>query len=445
MKFSKLLTTVMSEETKKMLWLVILYKCLLEYSFWKVLTIDYTYFVCDFNILKYLNGLFCCLIVFLLIDIGKRQASTFFLFLTFTLQIIPITVVYAMLPLTSPVYYNLLFLSFVLCELIVKHTKPISLFKQYHLLSSALIPIFSLLSLLTVLIIIVQKGLPSLDALNIYNVYILRRENPLELDHYLQVIVSNAVTVFLPVLLVKFMFVKKYFLAGIAALSIFILYLYSGHKTFLFSIILCLVGVFFANKANCFKCFFKTMLLFFSFLSGLTCLFPAYDQVIIFFYDLLLRRMLFVPAILKFYHFDYFNLHPFLVLYGAIPKAINPYLPKYYEDGVVYPFDIGKIYFNAPLMSADTGFFAEVFSRFGYFGFPVLLLLLAFMLIQINAFQNRSSYKVAIGFFIYPIYALIERPVIGSLFFGTWMFLFLLICFYNERDNSDDVQFTSNS
>lgn len=432
-KHIKEFTGISTEKIILLLLLVFIYKFLLEVSYWSVLAVENpVWYVFKFNTLKYLNGIFWCVVIFFLIDYTYKRASSFFLFLIYVMQIIPITVVYAVYPLSSPLYYNLLLISYVLCEILVRYIKPYNLFIQYDFISKLMIPFFVVASFVVIVVLIMKKGIPSLELLDIYKVYIYRRNNPLNLGLLLGQMYLCTVKVFLPVLFVKFAIEKQYLFSGVAALSILIIYLLTGHKTFLFSIPLCIIGIIFSSYPDCFTRFYSSMLSVFSFLCVSACIWPSFRfNILRHVYDLVIRRVLFTPAILKFCHYDYFCTHPLIGLYGVIPKYFNPYVPRYYAEVVDFPFDIARIYFNAPAMSSDTGFLVEGFSRFGYIGFVVTVIILSAVLFQIDAFQYRTSYKAAVAFFLYPIYSLTEVQIIGNLDLGIWMFLLIFIFYYS--------------
>ena len=159
---------------------------------------------------------------------------------------------------------------------------------------------------------------------------------------------------------------------------------------------------------------------------------PGKNNLFVLCYDLFVRRVLFVPAILKFYHYDYFLTHPYLGLYGAIPTAINLNIPEYHTL-VQYQHEIGKIYYDNVNNNANTGYFIEGFARFGYMGLTLSGALLALILKQIDGFQRRNGYSLTICFFLYPIYTLADGQIIGRLFFGVWFFLLLIINLYSGR------------
>lgn len=428
-----------TREKIKLIPLIILFKLMLELSFWKVLTLDSPVYVFSFDVLKYFNSIIGCTVCYYFLDVNKKKASSFFTLLIYITQIIPISAVYALTTITSPIYYNILVLSFLLCEILVGTVVTTRVFRPNKLLSRSMLPLFAVLSLGVVLILIAKNGAPSLQALDVYSVYDMRADNDLGIGKYLGHVLRTVTSVFLPILLVNSMLEKKYRWSFLWILLIFVIYLYSGNKITLLSIPLCIAGVVWAKKDDCLIRFFRTMLLAFSALCFLSIIWPKQNTLITrLFYSLFIRRLLLVPAILKFYHFDYFTTHPHLALYGAIPVAINPYIPEYHTV-VQYQLEIGELYLGSASNNAGTGFLVEGFARFGYVGMVLCSLLLAWILHQFDAFQSRTSYPLTISYFIFPVFALTDGSIIATLFFGVWFFVLLVLYHYSEQNRSNGI------
>ena len=411
-----------------------LYKLLLQLSFWKVLTVNFSFYTLDFNVVRYINGVLWCAILLFGIDYNDRKVSSFFLLLIYAMQVVPLTVVYAMTALGDPICYNAICFVLFFCVLAVGRTgRGLSVGRSKRF-SFLLIAVFAIVCICLMLEAVRRNGRPSFAALDVFSVYDFRRNNSFSVGKLFGFILSAVVTVFLPILAAYFALKKQYFPSAIALGCIFVIYLYTGHKTYLFSVLLVIAGVFFSCRKKPLYSFFVFLLGGFSALCLLACFSRSDTGVFFRLYSLFVRRTLFVPAEVKFYHFDYFSSHPKLLLYGVLPRIINPLFPSYYGSGLVYTYDIGRIYANAPNMSADTGFLIEGYDRFGYVGFVLTALILVLILKQLDAFQEKAGYSTAISFFLYPIYALSEQQVIGNLFFGPWLFLLLLILFYREPD-----------
>ncbi len=432
----------LSKKTGKILLLVIVYKTLLEVSCYKVLFLDYNYFTdVSFNVIKYFVGFAWCLLSFLLLDLENKRASSFFLFLIYVLQIIPISAIYCLKEPSSSVYYNFLLASFVLCELIVLSAQRRFSVRLGEETSGYLFPLFTIAAVIIMAVIVIQNGLPTLTAMDIYSVYDLRENNPFHTSKYVGYLLVCIGMVVLPVMTARLLLKKKYLLSLFPIAAMIMIYLYTGQKTYLFSIPLVMAVVFFLNRKNGEFKLYAWMLIAYSVICVLACILPGKNTPIIKLYSAVVRRVLFVPASLKFIHFDYFTNHPHLGLYGAIPKAINPFVPSYYnENGISPPFEIGRIYFDAPNMSADTGVLIEGYARFGLLGLVGSLVFLALIIIQMDFFQNKTSYRTTVCYFAFAFYSLAEQQIVGTLILGTWMFILLIIILYKEKKEDQPLR-----
>lgn len=421
-----------NKETGILILLVSIYKVILELGFYRILTIYTTFYQYEFDLRKYINGILWCLILLAFINYDEKKVSSFFVFFIYIFQIIPITIVYAMMKgCNSPIYYNCLCTGYLILELLVFYGKPKRLIQRNQYVSKLIVPLSIPLVMAVLFEVYRKNGVPTLIALNVYNVYTLRSSGLFQIGKYFGYLVRIVATAVIPILLSLSILERKWSRLLFCIGSQLLIYLYTGHKTYLFAIILTGVVSFWVKREKFFWEFSCAICLGFSLLTVVMLLKKTPQGLIWDFYSLFIRRTLIVPAGLKFIHYDYFLKHPFLGMYGALPRVLVLIKPQYYLD-LSYAHDIGALYFNDPNMSADTGVFAEGFSRFGYLGIFILFVLLAMIIRQIENLQNRTGYSVAIGFFIYPIYALSEQQLVGSFVAGTWMFLLAILWFYRE-------------
>lgn len=242
------------------------------------------------------------------------------------------------------------------------------------------------------------------------------------------------VKVIIPIFIVRFIISQKYWFSALFCCMQFVIYLYTGHKTWLFVIPLAVAVGFWTKRKHFYKEFLLCICFGVGILTILACIQPdnSFFQRM---FSFLGRRAIIDPAYNKFAYFDYFSNHPLVGLGGMIPRWLI-HIPNYYEN-ISYPMEIGKIYFNEPDMYCNTGFLAEGFMRFGYIGTILILVLFAIILLQIDAFQKRVGFRMAVGFFIYPIYSLVDAHLIDSFILGPWMALEIILLFYTQTDWKD--------
>jgi len=414
---------------------MLIYKFATDIAYWYVLTVvDAVTYTADFNLFKYIAGIIVCIILFFGIDFKGKKASTFLLYLVFLLQIIPITTIYSMAN-DSTAYYFATCTSFFACEILVAHTNAKKLLKRKLLVSQLMLFAFAFFTALLFVAVIKGNGLPGLTALNIYKVYEMRAAGTFQISKYMNYILTWATGAFLPIFLAKSILDKKYHVSAICVLAEVVIYLYTGHKTYLFSIPLVVACSIWSRRENFF------VELFFCFCVGFALLVTALfvteqtkSGVFYEIYSLFGRRCIIVPANNKFKYFDFFSNYPKLGIYGILPTWILD-VDSYYEN-VKYTYLISEIYYNKPDMNSNTGFLAEGYMRFGYIGIPMIMLLFAVVLKMVDGLQLQTSYPLAVSLFVYPVFSLADAHLLSSMFFGPWMIYLFILIFYKGKKGS---------
>lgn len=415
---------------------MILFKFASDLGYYKILSLDKTTYKLDFNLLKYINGILWCVVLFCAIRHKRRKVSTFMLYLVFLLQIIPITTIYS-LGNDNPVYYNTLCFAFFLCELIVgwwpSNCKSV---KRYSV--SAKIILIGIVSLLLFLLvyIIIKNGLPTLMALNIYDVYELRRSDRFHIDKYMGYLMEWLVIPMLPFLLALSLSKKKYLVAAIICIVTSLIYLYTGYKSVLFGMPMVIFCTIWAKRKNSYAELFCCASIGFVLLVLLACFAPIFRRVFYEIYSLFGRRIMMVSANNKFKYFDFFSQNPKMGLGGIFPRGLIN-IPNPYEH-IRYTFLISDIYYGKPNMDSNTGFFAEGYMRFGHLGTFGILCLFAAMLRLMDRLQKHVGYAFTVGFFAYPVMLLCDTHLFDTLLLGQWSILLVVMLFFTEYNIKED-------
>lgn len=380
----------------------------------------------DFSLGKYLLGLFCCLVLFFLMPHDEKRASSFFLYFLFLFQIVPITASYA-LSNRATEYYFVLIVAYAFCILLTSYFGNKKQLQRSTVFTKTVAFGYAGIMLLVLLLLVRRYGMPSLSALNIYNVYDLRGSGVFSLGKYENYLFTWTTAVILPAGIALTLTKRKYLFACILCGIMLLLYLYSAHKTFLFSIPLVFICTLWSKRKHFYKELFTILCFGYLLLVLLLWFSPILKDTIQRVFSLLARRVMYVPANNKFHYFDYFTNHPKMGIGGIIPRWLF-YVPNYYEN-IPYSYEISAIYYNLPKMNSNTGFLAEGFMRFGHMGTIGILLFFAVILKFIDRFQKRAGYSLAIGIFIYQIYSLADAHLLDSLVLGPWMLLMLILLF----------------
>lgn len=392
------------------------YVWLTEHSIWG--------FSLNFSPIKYAYGFLWCIVLFFSIRHNSRKASAFFLYLMFLLQMVPITTAYAFSD-NSTVFYTVLCLSSLLCNWIVGYTSDKPRIDRTTWISKTLILGYAAMALLILAVIVAKYGLPSLKAMDLFGVYELRGSGAFDLGKFGNYLYRWTSSVILPAAIALCLTKRKYVFSVILSAVMLAMYLYSANKTYLFAIPLVFLCTLWSRRKNfykeiflvaCWGCALLVVLLYFC---------PVMKDLIQRTFSLLVRRVMLVPANNKFHYYDYFSNHPLMGLGGIFPRWLI-YIPNYYEN-IPFSFEISAIYYDRPEMNSNTGFLAEGFMRFGHVGTVMILVFFALILKQIDHFQDRTSYSLAVGIFIYQIYSLSDAHLLDSLVLGPWMLLLLIL------------------
>lgn len=421
-----------------LLFLVLIFKTISELGYKILLTKDAVTYPDIFNIIKYVNGLFWCIVLFLFIRHDKKRMSTFAVFLIYFLQIIPITVVYALSD-ENAIFYNWLCCVFFVFEIIVGWGKEKKFFfSQSKKISKYVIPVGVLIIIVVIYQTYIMNGIPSLIALNIWDVYKLRLSGIFRQTKYIGYLREWMMEIICPFLLSVSILKKRRIMTVMLCFVELLIYLYTGLKGYLFGIPLIIVCTLWSKRKNFYKEFVRMSLAGMSFITSIAIIINNAESISYKIYSLFVRRVMMVSAINKFSYFDYFSKHQRMGLYGAIPRILLPSTSIY--EGKRIGMIIAGEYYNKPEMNSNTGFIAEGYMRFGIMGILLVFLILACFLHMMDNMQERTSYPLVIGTFTYSIYLLGDGHLFDLLFFGTWMIIFLISMFYTpNKDEFEDI------
>lgn len=407
---------------------MILFKMACDLGYCKILVLDTATYKYDLNLVKYAISLFWCIALFFGIRHSQRQVSTFMLYLVYFTQIIPISTIYAFSNGNGE-YYNILCFSFAICELNVMLVKrnPTKVHRN-PTISYMMTTSFYLAALFLMVYIYSVNGVPTLIALNIYDVYKLRSSGLFYVSKYMSYILRWVAASIIPFLMAKKIYERRYLEATLLVLLMFIIYLYSGHKTYLFAPPLICISSLWSRRKNFYYEMFIIGSVSFLILVLLACYSTVFRDFFTRIYSLFGRRLLMVSANNKFVHFDYFSNNPKMGFGGLLPRWIIN-IPNYYEN-INFTYVISEIYYGKPEMASNTGFLTEGFMRFGHIGTIMILYLFSLILKLMDNMQKRTGYTLVVGAFVYSVLALTDAYLIESIFFGTWMILLFILMFY---------------
>lgn len=410
---------------------MVIFKLSTEWGYYALLSVDTITYPVSFNIFKYFNGWLWCVLLFAGIRHNSRKVSVFMLYLTYITQIIPMTCVYA-LANDSAAFYNLTCFAFLFCEIVCSEIFNKITWKWPKWLTNIMIAGFVAILIYLLGIIVLKNGLPGFTALNIYNVYDLRSSAVFSLNKYDNYLLTWMMAAILPFLLANSINHKKYILSFVLSGIIFILYLYTGHKSYLFSIPLVIICSVWMRREMAYKELFIVASFCFALLVLLSSFSPIFQNGFEEIYSLLGRRTMMVSAVNKFKYYDFFSDNPKMGLAGIFPRWLIPISNPY--EGETIGKIIADIYYNKPEMNSNTGFLAEGYMRFGYIGIFVGLGIYAAILRLLDRMQIRAGYGLTVSIFIYPVFTLTDAHLMDSLILGPWMILLIIAILYRTSD-----------
>ena len=407
--------------------IALVYKLALEMGFWYLLQEAYkntSTYRFEFSFYKFIYGLLWIMILFALIRHNERKPSTFFLQFQYMIAIIPITVIFAFSD-EKIFYYTVVCLAFALAEVLVFVSKDVQL-PQINIASKVLVIAFCLITCVVYVDMIIENGMFSLEALNIYIVYEIRKE--FELNKYVWYLFYWQYTIITPFFIIREYKRKRFFSMAFFCILQLIAYLYSAQKALLFIIPL-VIGMCIISNWKKIEIFLFAGL---SIGTVMVTIGSACSEIIYRIYDLFVRRVLILPANLKFVYYDFFSQNPKIglagTLWGKFLELVSPYEEKI---GVI----ISTVYFDKPEMNSNTGFLAEGYYRFGILGIFLALILFAFVLIVLDHCAKLNGYSFTVSMSFFSIFLLNDGSLIDPLIFGTFTVLVILCIFYNYKDD----------
>lgn len=329
------------------------------------------------------------IISWLILITYKKDLITSYLFRVLTFfTIIPLSSVYAMKD-ESSVFFLLTCLTFGAVQLIFIKNHKTKEEIELSLSASKGVPLLRysclLFIALTAMLMYLQMGMPSLEALVLENVYEVRQN--FNLSSYVRYMLWACAQVAVPFGIADGYVRKSKIQVVICILFQLMFYLWTGNKTWFFSIFLILaIMILIASK--------KKLDYFFI---GLTVLcavgyYGRENLVGVQVGSFLNRRVLLDPAALKFSYYDYFIVNSHDKVYFS-STVLGPLFRGLTKSSIDFPYDISDKYTDKA-SNAVTGIYGGDIANWGLLTFilvPVLLYMLADL-------AEKSKYKIGRNF-----------------------------------------------
>jgi hypothetical protein len=216
-----------------------------------------------------------------------------------------------------------------------------------------------------------------------------------------------------PIALIYFLINRRYWFAVITFMTLLYLYSISGNKIiFITSFVMLFfffVGRDFIDKTKVASTMMVVGMLgiyFVDYLLG--------SHLI----GLFVMRMLFLPAYLNYFYFDFFENNP---LYFAESHIFNMFNS--------YPFDrpigfiIAQHYIHVNDMNANNGIIGDGYMNLGYFGVGLNIAIVTAIFLFFNSIKSDPRY---LGIFCVLIFLFLSAPMLSMFITGGLWFLFLM-------------------
>ncbi|WP_339060516.1 hypothetical protein [Tepidibacillus marianensis] len=391
--------------------LYLVYKIFLDfvYLFWGSPIYGYMGFVRDISIVNLIISYLGLFAIILIIPKDNKRVSHLILQLHFIIMLIPLTSIYAMTKFSSK-FMIMIFFSFALQVILIKNLPLLKLPKIKNA-KSIFYLILAFLTFTTYFYLFRTQNI-NLVALDFTKIYGLRANRNISIEIF-SYLITWQFRVINPIIIVLSYQKKIYrvFLVGIGLQ--FILYLMYPNKEVILSVGLILLCLFIAKKKYQFDSFFIMAI------SSITILgiaiYETFGSIMLFF--LTGVRMQYLPAVTKFWHYDFFLTNEKL----------------YYSEGIIgkilglnYPYSVpsGFLIQGGFMGNANTGYLAYAYDNAGFLGMIIMTLLFVFVLKLVDSLVKNENNSVVFTLFAYPMFILNDSDLLTSLLTGG---LFLLI------------------
>ncbi|WP_346930952.1 O-antigen polymerase [Clostridium sp.] len=413
-----------SKESKVSIFcLIMVYKIIIELIYYVNISpiYDYSGLITEINYNKMIISNLLVLFVILISPNNFKRASSYFYLFIEIFIFVPLLSFY-WLANESSNYVLFVTASFIVIASILKiRLKHITI---RNLNVKPFLEMFFYIYILIALFLIIKRGGIDTRAFNFDTIYELRAENELiGIWGYM----TNWVTkVFGPFFFAYNIYFNKKYKCVIVIFIQLLMYLSFGNKAFLFSIPLMLICAYLISKKKFIKSFLSIFIL-----TNIS----AHFLDVIFGIDFLRRaipyRMIFVPAMIQFQHYDFFSNSTKLYfaegLLGSIFGKTNPY-------GIPIPILISRVYSGKfdSMAYSNTGIFADAYYNGGFVMMILISILLAVILYIIDSISFNIPVGITTGAFSYTFFVLNDTGLFTTLLTGGMVIMIVLLLFMDS-------------
>lgn len=416
------------------IFLAIIIRILMDYIYVKYICKRWAYkgFVLDINYNKLLISYVTTFIILIIIKEYKRHIFSHFIIVTlFFSMYMPIGVIYGLMNLSSN-YYIIVNISFILlCVGTIYFNKNQERIEKKQLIYLKQYWLIIIISTFTFVAMTVQnfKNIDIMSVVNLSNVYAIRKKT----TYYwgMNYIFSWQAKILNPYMITYSYITDKKFVKWIFVFFQIWLYILTGHKMVLFTLIIVVFILKFMHRLENMQILFINSLFCIYLLAVLEVIFFNKSYII----DLFIRRVMYVPALLGFYYYDFFSVHGFQMwkytLFGRIFNIKTDF-------NIAPSFIIGKKYFNDVNMNAVSGYIGSEYMNGGFVGVILATIVLIVLFKVIDKCSQRLDNNILLVTLLTPVYTLWNSTLFTSILTGGF-FIGIIILSQTKVKNENTV------
>lgn len=420
---------VLAKNTKHALKVGILYflfRVLLDFIYihWVSPIFGYSGLLLEPNNVKILNSYLLLFILIAVIPMTEQRVSYIILQLHFIVMVIPLTTLYAVGNLST----NFMLMVFVcfLFQIILIRILPTIKIKKIKNAKAILISLMALVTIMTYFYLLRTQGI-NWSAFNLGKIYDLRSDQEIS-DGSISYLITWQYRVINPALLVISYLKKNYKLMILAIGLQILLYLMFPHKEVFLAIGLILIVLYISRFSYKFASFFIYFLSIGSLM--FVSIFEISKNVLPF--SVLPVRLLYIPASIKFQHYEFFYSHKKLFFSeGTLGKVL----------GLDYPYSVPSGFLiGGGLNNANTGYLAYAFDNAGFLGMILISVLFVFLLILIDSLVNKENKYAIFALLVYPMIILNDGDLLTLLLTGGLFLLIIILLVFSDIGNGNRMK-----
>ncbi|MGE7810364.1 hypothetical protein [Lysinibacillus capsici] len=406
--------------------LIVLFKILLDISYIFYVSEMYSYqgFIADYNTYKIIFGTIVIIMIFLLFRLNNEEKSigNIIIIILITLIIVPTSVLYGVED-TPTLFYIIVNLGFIF-TIMISRFPAIKIIDVDIISQKLLVKMVTLFMLVVLVSLIGLGGMPSFEALNLNNVYEIRRSS--EIPRILSYLFNWQTKVFSLFLLAYGLFYKKKFLIVLTLGVQLLIFMITAHKIILFAPFLLIILYIILRYLKSFNIFYLGV-----FNLGVSMSFLMYKiNLSEWPATLFIRRMLLVPVKNTNFTFEYFSDLEKVKLSNSILRGVFSYN---YDLGVYYL--IGREYYGNPNTNANASFIADSYVQFGLIGILLISIILGIIIWILKSISKDKPLVLTVGCVIIGFFGLVDTALQTTMITSGLLIGIILLFFIKKEDN----------